>query len=260
MVRSSKSLSANREELQFLQSLQERLSEAGDADGARRELESRIAALEYGHQSPPASEAPCSPPQGFTNKNVVENHESPATNIGLDSMQSHEMMAGLHDLSSPADPADQAVQPTGAATVKCLESLAWGRNAGACYPHRRCNCTRYRKYSELASINCDLASPTLQWAPVNIDSAILLSAQDDRKLITFHLEHLWWHHNALHSPTFLEQCEIFWSLGTAVHPLWAALYLSITCVCLFPRPRLAEDVCEFSTMLITSDDVMVPCK
>ncbi len=46
-----------------------------------------------------------------------------------------------------------------ALTMRRVESLAWGRNSGACFPHRRCDCPKIRKYSELASINADLDSP-----------------------------------------------------------------------------------------------------
>lgn len=230
VVRTSKSLAASRGEMQFLQSLQDQLSGIAGSELAIQELQGRIATLEYRRQSPPASETPSSPAQTPASPRVYRNERQISQDASGSPMQTDEMMGGLDDRSAEAESRSQTPQPTGAATVKCLESLAWGRNSGSCYPHRRCNCPRYRSYCELASITCDLANPMLQWAPVNIDPSILLSSEDDRKLMRFHVEQLWWHHNTLHSTTFLEQCEVFWTLGTAVHPLWLALYLSITCV------------------------------
>ncbi|KAJ5468802.1 hypothetical protein N7475_006554 [Penicillium sp. IBT 31633x] len=53
------------------------------------------------------------------------------------------------------------------------------------------------------------------------------STANAQKLIKFHISHLAWHHNCIHSPTFLEQCESFWETGKFDHPLWQTLYLSV---------------------------------
>jgi hypothetical protein len=46
-------------------------------------------------------------------------------------------------------------------------------------------------------------------------------------LVKFHVRHLAWYHNVLHSPTFLNECEAFWSGQDLKQPLWLALYLAI---------------------------------
>lgn len=112
--------------------------------------------------------------------------------------------------------------------IRALESQVWCRQSRSCYPHRReCKCTFYMSYSELASINSDLGSSQLKWTYYHADTSIFLTTTEARKIIEFHVEHLWWHHNALYSHTFLAQCDKFWASGVVVHPLWLALYLSI---------------------------------
>ncbi|RFU29523.1 hypothetical protein B7463_g6816, partial [Scytalidium lignicola] len=125
--------------------------------------------------------------------------------------------------------------PEYAATVT-LESLAWGRHYGACYPHRHCNCYSYRSPSEIISISSDLSNLppglanqvfTSQVTTILKDPNLLPSISDSTKLVNFHITHLAWHHGTLHAPTFLEQCEIFWSTGKPPHSLWVALYLAV---------------------------------
>lgn len=112
-----------------------------------------------------------------------------------------------------------------------FEFLAWGRYSQTCFPHRRCRCYQNRRYSELASINCDAAWIGRQAMTLRVveddHSDVLLPASVARKVVAFHMDHLRWHHNAFHGPTFLAQCEQFWSTGTADHPLWLALYFAV---------------------------------
>lgn len=63
-------------------------------------------------------------------------------------------------------------------------------------------------------------------------TATIVSVDIAKKLVKFHVDHLVWHHNCLHSPTFLEQCNAFWDTGQA-HPLWRALYLSVLSATIF---------------------------
>ncbi|KAJ5782868.1 hypothetical protein N7457_004642 [Penicillium paradoxum] len=107
--------------------------------------------------------------------------------------------------------------------LTAIEHLAWGRNSAGCFPHRTCAC-QYRKdglqaLSDKGSFPTDI--PSLETA-----SAFPRTA-DARKLIKFHLCHLIWHHNCIHGPTFLEQCELFWETGKFDDPLWQALYFSV---------------------------------
>lgn len=48
-----------------------------------------------------------------------------------------------------------------------------------------------------------------------------------QQLVNFHIRHLAWYHNVLHAPTFLEDCEAYWTESYVRQPLWMALYLAI---------------------------------
>ncbi|CAK7220330.1 hypothetical protein SCUCBS95973_004122 [Sporothrix curviconia] len=117
------------------------------------------------------------------------------------------------------------------------EVLAWGCCSQLCYPHRRCRCYQSRRYSELASINCDAAWVGRQAMSMSIalgvDTDVLPPTVVARQVVQFHMDHLRWHHSAFHGPTFLAQCEQFWSTGTADHPLWLALYFAVCSVSLW---------------------------
>lgn len=111
-----------------------------------------------------------------------------------------------------------------ASIITALEHLAWGRSSGGCYPHRKCACRYSRGWTELSSIN----SVSFTYSDMPIEAVTLLPPVDEaRKLIEFHLTHFAWHHNCLHSTTFLEQCETFWNTGKCDQHLWLALYLSV---------------------------------
>lgn len=142
----------------------------------------------------------------------------------------------VHLDTSPATPTSPYAEPpatiqNASDSIRALESQVWSRHSSVCYPHRReCKCFLYRSYSELASINSDLSSSALKWTYYQPDVSIFLATDEAKKVITFHIDYLWWHHNSLHSTLFLEHCDKFWSSGIIVHPLWLALYLSILSV------------------------------
>jgi hypothetical protein len=107
--------------------------------------------------------------------------------------------------------------------LTAIEHLAWGRNSAGCFPHRTCAC-QYRKDGlQLLSATSLLHSDSFGLK----NTPIFPQTADAQKLIKFHIRHLAWHHNCIHSPTFLEQCELFWECGKFDDPLWQALYLSI---------------------------------
>ncbi|KAJ9157219.1 Monooxygenase, FAD-binding [Pleurostoma richardsiae] len=66
------------------------------------------------------------------------------------------------------------------------------------------------------------------------------SLNDARKLVQFHLQYLAWHHNCLHAPTFMEECDVFWGTGRCVHPLWLAVYLCVLSVTVFAIENSAK--------------------
>ncbi len=203
--------SARNEELRFLQDLLGRLTSETSLADARRRVADRIAAL----QDPITSQ--------------LENH-TPIAN-SQSSASGRARLLPDTSLSSTPLAADVSANPSDATSInaiRTLESQVWCRQSSSCYPHRReCKCTFYMGYSELASITSDLGSSQLKWTYYQADASIFLTTSEARKVIEFHVEHLWWHHNALYSRTFLDQCEKFWASGIIVHPLWLALYLSI---------------------------------
>ncbi|PYI04714.1 hypothetical protein BO78DRAFT_167669 [Aspergillus sclerotiicarbonarius CBS 121057] len=109
--------------------------------------------------------------------------------------------------------------------LTAIEHLVWGRDSAGCFPHLRCGC----QYG--------ISNATHQLAPRGeipspIDTAYTanapwIDAGSAEKLIRFHLCHMAWHHNCVHTPTLLDQCQEFWKTGRPVHPLWMALYFSI---------------------------------
>jgi hypothetical protein len=104
--------------------------------------------------------------------------------------------------------------------LTAMEHLAWGRNSAGCFPHRECSCLYRRDCPSMNSKSFQL--------DLSFKFAIRFpDATDAEKLVRFHLCRLVWHHNCLHAPTFLEQCEVFWKTGRCDHPLWMAVYFSI---------------------------------
>jgi hypothetical protein len=82
----------------------------------------------------------------------------------------------------------------------------------------------------------------------------LLSPDVGAKVLRFHLDHVHWHHNAFHAPTFVEQCEQFWQTGTVDHPLWMALYYSVFSVTIW---TLLNNEQHRAALDVAVDDSMV---
>jgi hypothetical protein len=211
-------------EMRFLRLLEEKLqSPTITVNDLAEEVSKRISALEAGNPDPDET-LPGSATTAQDEQALGRSSSPP----------------GMHDASYPSRSGSDSTPdktPGYAATVT-LESLAWGRHYGGCYPHRRCNCYSYRTSSEIISIRSDLSDPASNFVnpassittTLTSDTGVLPSIQDSVKLVKFHISHLAWHHGLLHTPTFLEQCELFWSTGTYRHPLWLALYLSVLTV------------------------------
>lgn len=51
-----------------------------------------------------------------------------------------------------------------------------------------------------------------------------------RHLKRYHMDHLCWNHNVVHTSVFLDECEVYWQSGNMEHPLWITLYLAVLCV------------------------------
>ncbi|PTU25114.1 hypothetical protein P175DRAFT_0426655, partial [Aspergillus ochraceoroseus IBT 24754] len=127
---------------------------------------------------------------------------------------------------------DKSCAPETTDALLCLtaiEHLAWGRNSAGCFPHLRCGC-QYSRSSPNGS-QALIDSQKLPFlGPVHVLQALNVSfvdASTAEALVRIHLSHLAWHHDCLHTPTFLEQCGVFWETGRCDHPLWMALYFSV---------------------------------
>ena len=269
VVRISKALSQHRDELQFLRQLRARISDSHN-QLAINDIDARIRLLEHGKSTDgpadvearpdgpddaddsaleddeqrtgyygpvsaataasmsPPSGMPISPPQA---KKPDRDHrqQHPKYDQIYEQQQLEQKTAALHI----KDPRDNQEKNAKASVLAGFEFLAWGRYSQTCYPHRRCRCYTIRRYSELASINCDPSWVGRQRMTMRIDPSLLLPTDIAGKVIGFHMDHLRWHHNAFHAPTFLLQCQQFWATGTADHPLWLALYFSVCSVSLW---------------------------
>lgn len=203
-MRVTGALSKNRNEINFLKRLERQLAQSSN-EAVLHEVRSRVELLESGEPQSVPTNCSNQPMHGTTN--------------------------GSGDQAGSTEVAKSEEDKETTTSVKILEQLAWGRHYGTCYPHRACTCHTRRSESELISINTDLTGVVGQDpAAVFSDWSVLPSVQDAEKMIRFHIEHLAWHHNCLHAPTFLLQCEAFWKFGTSDHPLWMALYLSVLSV------------------------------
>ncbi|KAJ0299207.1 hypothetical protein Brms1b_013216 [Colletotrichum noveboracense] len=127
------------------------------------------------------------------------------------------------DDSGQDDPANSHSRARGSLTVTTLEHMAWGRSYGNCYPHLHCTCHQRRNLTSTSSTTHLSGIPAY-----SVPSLALLPERNTAEvLITFHLEHIAWHHNSLHCPTFLRQCTTFWDTGAYDQPTWLALYSSV---------------------------------
>ncbi|CRK36209.1 hypothetical protein BN1708_006978 [Verticillium longisporum] len=248
------------DELQFLASLKQGLQDASDLEVLGQQVQRRIDNLESGLTTTPTGsiiattqyDAAPSPGEAIASGSPSLGTPPSVTNL---SKRTRESSSSENAEPTTVRRREGTLSSQSAATLRCLESLAWGRFTGPCYPHRRCNCMRYRTYAELASVNCDTRDVYLQWSPTNIDPKILLPNNYARRLVKdFHMQHLWWHHNGFHSDTFLEQCEIFWTSGAVVHPLWMALYLAVTCTSLW---SLANSPRQCRELGLAFDDSLI---
>ena len=205
------------EELHFLKQLQQKLHTPGTTiANLANDISNRINALESGDM--------------MVTSNVSERTWRGGRNLGSEPTT----ILPMASLSSSGDREEKCREYHAVAT---LESLAWGRHYGGCYPHRRCNCYSYRSPSETISIRSDpsIPPPGLDaslncFSILERDRALLPSIQQSVTLVKFHISHMAWHHGILHTPTFLEQCELFWGTNTCQHPSWIALYVAVLSV------------------------------
>lgn len=111
-------------------------------------------------------------------------------------------------------------QDTSQSTIT-IDDVAWGRQSKRIFATNKNNVT-------LPALPRKLSYDSEQdWE--------LPTESQARVLVAFHTEYLYWLHNTLYTPDFLDACEAFWKSGITDHPLWFGLYLSIMSVGLSRR-------------------------
>jgi hypothetical protein len=185
----------HKNEVQFLQGLLKSIKIGQDLDSRPSlidRLEERIVTLQTG-LSPDSTTV--------VSSEVDEGRNySPGTDIQAES-----------DLMLPAiEEADSS------RSIVTIEDVAWGRRSKTLHAENK------------SDISLPPLSSILHLTPTI--SKDLPSEEIARVLIKYHLDHLCWFHNALHAPSFLRQCESYWTTGRCEDPLWLALYFSVLSV------------------------------
>lgn len=224
----SHAVSKHREELGFLQALLEDLEKGQPNDIMAQKLRRRIAILDSGLGEDEIDAVLAASPDSPANTGA----QQPNSLGHWRDVPSHTSRNQVDQLPPFGRHGQPDKEEEMANSVAVLENLAWGRHYGGCYPHRGCVCYIHRSQSELDSINADPGRMRGLYTASLRDCGIGLTDNEARKLVQFHIEYITWHHNAVHSLTFMAQCEIFWKTGRHEHPLWVALYLSVLSVSL----------------------------
>jgi hypothetical protein len=211
----------------------ERLEMTRDVDVTLADLRHRIRTLEHG----PLVNTDQLTPSTATSASPGLEHTPRTGYIRSDSSESPAVADKTATRQQSRDPSESDnrqnnpnTQRESVPKIDTIEFLAWGRHTGKCFPHRTCECRSIRPYAEIVSINADLGWSGIRRTPYELLPTARLSQREARWLVKFHLDYILWHHNVFHAPTFLMQCEEFWTAGTVHHPLWAALYLSVLAV------------------------------
>ncbi|CAG8921005.1 unnamed protein product [Penicillium salamii] len=154
-----------------------------------------------------------------TGQDPAEPEVSNAATAHPEETPNEDLPPGRAPLSGAENPSHQ----NESSLLTAIEHLAWGRNSAGCFPHRTCKCP-YRK----DGVRFQATTGLLQAGDFGVEvKPIFPNPSDAQKLVNFHICHLAWHHNCIHSPTFLEQCERFWESGEFDDPLWQAVYFSV---------------------------------
>lgn len=197
-VRLRRSIRRSHDEIAYLEALKRMCQNSDNTDDVSQSITARIHSLRSGRTD-------LAPDTG-----VWDPSPASASNIPR-------LVAGAES-TSPQEPSSYQ----GNLTVTSLEHMAWGRNYGGCFPHVRCSCQYRRRYIGPAS----LARMTDTERLANV-SAALPEPEVAKTLVSFHLENIAWHHNAIHCPGFRRQCDRFWDTGEYDHPQWLSLYSAI---------------------------------
>ncbi|RBA13647.1 hypothetical protein FPRO05_02440 [Fusarium proliferatum] len=259
VVRVSKIERNHRSELTFLHELSESLKTSGGVESALAAIRERRSLLLQGPSPSTIDNSPTSSsariehdglPRDEVARSVISSEALP------ESMQPLGEGTWEHDSDITPDPpltqSRDSERHQHAVDFLRIELLAWGRSGGSCFPHIDCQCRSVRPYPEIASITANphwsgyrYVRPNLALKPSSLTNELA------RSLVGFHLGNILWHHNVFHAPTFLSQCEHFWTTGTVMHSLWLSLYYAVTavsawtalnCVGLWTGPKFDRDL------------------
>lgn len=131
-----------------------------------------------------------------------------------------------------------------------VEGLAWGRHQCQHYPHT--SCTGSAHFANLSAIK-----------PLSTAiSSVMPSTASGKCLVEYHIQHLLWDHNVLHTPTFISECAEYWDTGSMPKPQWAALYLAVLSTAAWSLENARERpdfVDSLSTPLLGSSYTFFDC-
>lgn len=225
-MRLSRLSTKHAEEVAFLESLKSDLAQSSGTDSTIiRKLETRISTLQFGTDAMVVSPQPSEVSHPASHV-ASGSHEKPTDATALTAPDTKDTNISIHSSSTPPESKE-----TDASILTALEYMAWGRSFGNCYPHISCTCHHHRRGFNVRVGN-DATTTGSSSRSLHVVSSSLPSVEDARRLVGFHLRYLAWHHNCLHGPTFLEECEGFWGTGACGHPLWLASYLAVLSVSL----------------------------
>ncbi|KAF1347179.1 hypothetical protein BDV97DRAFT_417380, partial [Delphinella strobiligena] len=128
-----------------------------------------------------------------------------------------------------------------------VEGLAWGRHQCQHYPHA--SCTGFAQPSAIEPL------PTAM-------SSVIPSIASGKSLVEYHIQHLMWDHNVLHTPTFISECAEYWETGSMPNSQWAALYLAVLSTTAWSLENAREKpdfVDSLSTPLLGSSHTFFNC-
>ena len=114
-------------------------------------------------------------------------------------------------------------------SVVTIDDVAWGRQSKTLHAENK------------NDVSLPPLSSLLPLASINPRE--LPKESQARVLVRFHLESLSFFHNSLHGPSFLDECEQYWSTGRPRHPLWLAVYLAVLSVSAWSLPVEQAQIC-----------------
>lgn len=196
----------HKDEVAFLQSLIKTIATGGALSlttSLLQRLEDRILALQTGLGPQALTEEGRTSPEFSRSTRDTSHDDASSLDVTHGTNHAQLKLPALGDADSSR-------------SIITIEDIAWGRQSKTLHAENRneISLPPFSSLLQLTSVH-DQNLPTVTQA---------------RILITFHSERLAWFHNALHCPTFLQQCEVYWSSGRCGEPLWLALYLSVLSV------------------------------